>query len=142
MNRRTVAAIAAASSVVALGLVAVPAHAATGKPGIINCAGKEVRQPKEIVLACGDDSVSITGITWSTWNNNKAVGKGTLVWNTCLPETCVAGIVKKYPVKVTLGGLASSTEVDVFSQASVAFTKGGPAALETGTYTLDNTLQG
>ncbi len=47
-------------------------------------------------------------------------------------------IVQKYKVKITLGGLASGPSINVFSQMTLAFPKGGPAGAETSTYTLDN----
>ena len=67
-----------------------------------------------------------------------ARGTGTLAWNTCLPTTCVDGIVETYKVRVTLGRVASGPEAAVFTRMTLAFPDGGPAAAETATYTLDN----
>ena len=139
--RRALATLAAATTVAAVG-VAIPASAsgAPSRVSIVDCAGKLVTKPSTIVIECGDAGVAITNITWKTWTNNGATGKGTLTWNTCLPTTCVNGIVEKYKVKITLGGLASAPNVDIFSQVDVTFPKLGPAALETGSYTIDNKI--
>lgn len=137
--RRTVLTLAATASLAAAGLALAPAAtAAEGTPVVIDCAGKGVAKPKQIVLACADAGVAVTGIRWTRWTMNSATGVGTLTWNTCLPQTCVDGIVEKYRVRITLGGLASGPDIDVFSQMNLRFPKGGPAGLETGSYTLDN----
>lgn len=137
--RRTILALAATAGLAAAGLALAPtATAAEGTPVVIDCAGKGVTKPKQIVLACADAGVAVTGIRWTRWTMNSATGVGTLTWNTCLPQTCVDGIVEKYRVRITLGGLASGPDIDVFSQMSLRFPKGGPAGLETGSYTLDN----
>jgi hypothetical protein len=107
---------------------------------VVNCKGNTVVKPKTIVVTCADGAVTVTNIKWSSWTMNGAKGTGTLAWNTCLPETCVAGIVEKYRVRIALGGVASAPNVSVFSQMTLAFPKGGPAAAETSTYTLDNAL--
>lgn len=137
--RRTILALAATAGLAAAGLALAPtATAAEGTPVVIDCAGKGVTKPKQIVLACADAGVAVTGIRWTRWTMNSATGVGTLTWNTCLPQTCVDGIVEKYRVRITLGGLASGPDIDVFSRMSLRFPKGGPAGLETGSYTLDN----
>ncbi len=74
-----------------------------------------------------------------TPHSNGARGTGTLAWKTCLPETCAAGKVLKYKVKVLLGGLASAPGLETWSKMYVTFNDLGPAGLETGTYTIDNT---
>ena len=139
---------AASSAAVALGGIALaaPVSAAmpttmpttTAKTVVIDCSGQGVVRPKQIVLSCADDGVSVTNLRWTTWTLNGATGTGTLVWNTCLPHTCAAGIVQKYAVRVRLGRVASGPGIDVFSGMTLAFPQGGPAAAETATYTLDN----
>ncbi len=137
---RAVGITVAGLSVVASGLTfATSANAAT-KPEVIQCDGKGAVKPNEIILTCADAGVMVYKIKWNKWNLNKATGTGTLSWNTCLPETCVAGIVQTYKAKITLGGLASFPgETDVFSQMTLTFTQGGgPASSDQAVYTLDN----
>jgi hypothetical protein len=136
----TTVGIAAASLGLAVSGVAFAGSAtAATKPQVIQCDGKGQVKPKEIVLACGDAGIMVQDITWKKWNSNKATGTGTLRWNTCLPETCVAGIVQTYKTKITLGGIASVPgETDVFSQMTLTFTQGGPASADQAVYDLDN----
>lgn len=145
-----------AATIAAAAIVAVPAVSASAAtpaakaplPGVVDCLGQLQSKPKEIVLTCADAGIVITDINWTKWNQNTAKGTGTLVWNTCLPETCAAGIVQKYAVNITLpkdglatGPGANGKFVDVFSKATVGFPKGGPAGLAFGTYALDNELK-
>ncbi len=136
---RAVGITVAGLGLVASGLTfATSANAAT-KPEVIQCDGKGAVKPNEIILACGDANPYVSKIKWNKWNLDKATGTGTLTWNTCLPETCVAGIVQTYKAKITLGGLASAPgETDVFSQMTLTFTQGGPALSDQAVYTLDN----
>ena len=140
MNFRKALGVVAVAGMVAgsgLGIIAT-ASAAETTNYIIDCAGKKVTKPSSIVITCADANVSINKIKWSSWNLNAAKGTGVLSWNTCLPKTCVAGVTVKYPVTITMGGVASAPNLNVFSKVDVAFPKGGPAATETGSYTLDN----
>ena len=131
--------IAASGTVVCLaGLAIAPPASASPDTVVVTCTGRGVVQPKVIDLACADASVLITNITWKSWTDNGAKGTGTLAWNTCLLETCAGGIVQKYRVRITLGGVASAPGVSAFTAVTLAFPKGGPAAAETATYTIDN----
>lgn len=138
---RRVAALAIATAM-ALGGVALstPASAEGTDTSIVDCAGRLVQKPSSITITCADGGVSINKITWSTWTANSARGTGTLAWNTCLPKTCVDGIVETYRVRITMGRVASAPNEAVFTQATLRFPKGGPAGLETGSYTIDNPI--
>lgn len=136
----TVGIAAASLGLAASGIAFAGSASAATKPQVIQCDGTGIVKPKEIVITCADAGVVVTGISWKKWNANKATGTGTLTWNTCLPESCVAGIVQTYKAKVTLDGLASAPgERDVFSQMTLTFTQGGPASADGAVYTLDNT---
>ncbi len=140
--RRTVAFSIAAATVAAVAIVgAGPVAAANASPGdtvIVNCVGKKVVKPKEIIFTCADAGISVQKITWTTWNDNRARGRGTLVWNTCLPTDCASGIVQKYKARIALDRVASGPGLTVFSRMVLTFPNGGPANLETGTMTLPN----
>ena len=135
--------IAAVAPILLVGGIAVaaPVAQAAGGTGIVDCSGSVVRKPQDITISCADANITITNITWKSWSNNRAKGTGTLAWNTCLPQTCVAGIVQRYPVSITLSGVASGGNVTVFSKLAVVFPKEGPAGLESGRYTLDNPIK-
>jgi hypothetical protein len=140
---RTLTITAAVAGLAAGGLALAPAAvAAPGDTVVINCAGKGEVKPQEIVITCADAGVMVTKISWKTWNNNQAKGTGTLVWNTCLPKTCVDGIVEKYKVKVTLGRVASGPNISVFSGMTLKFRAGaGPAAADSSTYIIDRPIR-
>jgi len=140
MNRRLSTALLSTAGLLAASALGVAAAnaAPAGTTTIINCAGKNVAKPTELTITCADGGVSINKITWSSWNPNVATGKGVLDWNTCLPENCAAGKVVSYPVTIKLGGLAHAPKSLVFSKMTLGFPQGGPASLDTGTYTLDN----
>jgi hypothetical protein len=139
---RTVAFSVTAATALAAALVGSgPAVAADASPGdtvIVNCVGKQVVKPKQIVLTCADAGISVQKITWRYWNDNRARGRGTLVWNTCLPTDCASGIVQKYKARIVLDRVASGPGLTVFSRMVLTFPNGGPANLETGTMTLPN----
>jgi hypothetical protein len=128
---------------IAAGLVAVAPAASAADPTdtvVVNCIANPVIRPKQIVVTCADAGVAVTKINWTSWTANAARGTGTLTWNTCLPKTCVAGIIEKYNVRISLGRVASGPGINVFSRMSLAFPEGGPAAAETATYTLNTEL--
>jgi hypothetical protein len=138
MNTRRTRCAVLGLSALALFAGAPSASAATGDPVVVDCLGKGVQKPKEIVLACADAGIMVDGIRWTSWNANRARGTGTLVWNTCLPTDCASGIVERFRVRIKLGGVASGPGKDVFSSMTLRFPQGGPAGLATGTYMLDN----
>ena len=136
--RRPAALVSAFALVVALGGMAAAPASAADDTVIVSCVGREVVKPRQIVVTCADGGVAVMRIRWSRWDANVARGTGTLAWNTCLPTTCVDGIVETYKVRVTLGRVASGPDAAAFTRMTLAFPDGGPAAAETATYTLDN----
>jgi len=138
--RRAIAAIGASVAVAASGLALAPAAPAVapGDTVIVNCVGKKVVKPREIVISCADAGISVQRITWRYWDDNRARGRGTLVWNTCLPTDCASGIVQRYRARIVLDRVASGPGLTVFSRMKLTFPNGGPAGLETGTMTLPN----
>ncbi|MBK9739551.1 MAG: hypothetical protein IPO93_08550 [Actinobacteria bacterium] len=139
---RTLAITTSAAAVALGGLALAPAaNADNGKPVVVNCLGKGVVKPKEIDLSCADGAITVLNITWSSWTMDGARGRGTLAWNTCLPTTCVDGIVEKYPVRISLGRVASAPTPAAFTGMTLRFPNRGPAGAETSTYTLDNAFR-
>ena len=138
---RTAAVTAACSGLALAGVAMAPtATAAPTDTVVVNCQGKGQVKPKQIVLSCADDNLFVYKISWSTWDANGAKGTGTLVWNTCLPKTCVDGIVQKYKVKITLGRVASAPNITVFSGMTLTFPGNAPAGADTSTYIIDNPI--
>ena len=61
--------------------------------------------PGGLVLTCADANTYLKDVTWTTWGGRIAIGRGTLVENTCTPD-CAAGKYVSEPAAVALGGLA------------------------------------
>jgi len=135
---RSAAIAAAGASLVLAGVAMAPVASAASDTVIVDCQGKGQVKPKQIVLSCADDNLMVYKITWTSWDMNGAKGKGTLVWNTCLPKTCVDGIVQKYKVSVKLGRVASGPNISVFSGLTLTFPGNAPAGVETATYTIES----
>lgn len=57
-------------------------------------------EPASIYFS-GDNTVSVRGITWSSWNETSATGSGTWFFVDCNPD-CASGPVTKYPATLTL----------------------------------------
>ncbi len=140
--RRALLALVGAGIAVALSISgAGPASAAEPSPGdtvIIDCLDDKVVKPKQIVFECAGDQLLVKNIRWKSWKKDTAQGRGTLVWNTCLPTDCASGINRSYRARITLDRPASGPGVTVFSRMKLTFLPGGPASLETGTLTLPN----
>lgn len=143
--------ISLVAATVALGvLVAAPVTSASERPNpqrtyIVDCVGDLQYKPKEIIIACADAGVAFSNITWSRWNNNRAVGRGTLSVNTCEPTCADGNFVTYRRVRLTLGGVASGpgfgTFVNVFSQLNGDFGADlGPALASSSTWKLDNPI--
>lgn len=92
---------AALGGVALLGLLAVPASAATSVPTVpTDCVHQRVR-PARIVIACADGNFALTRLSWTSWTRRHAVATGTAVINLCDP-TCAGGRFASFPVNVEL----------------------------------------
>lgn len=137
---RTTTIAAAAVGLAAAGLAMAPAASAGSNPVVIGCLGKGQVKPKQIVMACADFNLYVGKITWSSWGGSTATGKGTLVWNTCVPTDCASGTFLQYPAKITLNKVKSEGGQQVFTGMTLTFGNfGGPAGADSSTFTLDNT---
>ena len=52
----------------------------------------------------GDATDIVTGITWTLWGSDEAVGHGTWGYESCQPD-CASGAVTKYVAVITLSDL-------------------------------------
>ncbi|GGN11384.1 hypothetical protein [Streptomyces fuscichromogenes] len=77
------------------------ARAAVQHPVLVDCLWHQRFRPTDFLLACGDGNSILTGMHWTKWNDDTAVGQGVNVVNDCKPY-CAAGKFHKYPVTVRL----------------------------------------
>ncbi len=71
---------------------------------VYDCGGQPQVRPTDVTsIYCGDNSVSVSDITWTRWGPRSAVGTGTESVNLCRPN-CAAGNYEQRQVDVVLGG--------------------------------------
>ena len=96
------------------------------------------------MFACGDGGVYIDKIKLTKWDMNRAIGRGTLNYNTCEPN-CVAGSVFTYKVRLRLNqpatGPGKGTFVNTFTSLTGTFgADAGPAMAASLEWVLDNSI--
>ncbi|WP_225724828.1 MULTISPECIES: hypothetical protein [unclassified Nocardia] len=99
---------------VAVSVIAVPALTGTagcvlhqiradvprsGTTAVLNCVSRARVRPSDIPITCADPNHFITGITWDSWDDTSAHGRGTDDRNLCVPD-CAAD--KRQAVEVEL----------------------------------------
>jgi hypothetical protein len=89
---------------VIIGVLAVPA-VALASPGpktvyAITCL-QETFKPKQITVACGDGTVRVSKLKWTSWSTTQARASGVYQVNKCKPD-CASGRTQSFPVKITL----------------------------------------
>jgi hypothetical protein len=74
-------------------VVTVPAWSAAAtrrrETSVPNCHHLQVR-PRSIVFACADGGFYVRRLTWSSWDRDRAVGRGVFHQNSCRPS-CAEG---------------------------------------------------
>jgi len=115
-----------------------------GRTYILDCQGELEYKPKEIVFACGDGGVYSDKITWSKWNMNRAIGRGTLNYNTC-ETNCGARSELIYKVRLRLNqpatGPGTGTFVNTFTALTGTFDVDPDSALKKfAKWVLDNPI--
>ena len=100
---------------------------------IYDCQGNAVPAPSDIVLACADGNMGVSGIQWTNWNTTQAVGYGTAYQNTCSPN-CAEGSNATSPVAVTLSGWTNGS-TNTFQTMTISGATGLTADLN-GQYAL------
>lgn len=127
-----IAALASASSA-AVSLpasLAAPVAVTPGGPRVVvvDCEYHPQTRPAGFLQACADGSLRLTGLRWTTWDADAAVGTGQQVVNDCEPY-CAVGHYHTYPVRVRLdeprtwAGRAGTTH---YTRLSVTYTGAKP----------------
>jgi hypothetical protein len=92
-----VPAVASTSAVVTPPITVVAADV------VIDCSpGPATREPRQFVLACGDDGELLTQLVWSRWSATGATATGTDRMHVCTPNCAVSTTYVDYPATLTL----------------------------------------
>lgn len=127
MNRNSVGRIivsAIAGSAFAGGaalLAADAANAAEPKPVLQDCDTVGQVNPAMLILACADRGLVLQNIVWTDWGDDRALGSGTLIANTCVPD-CAAGNYTRSWVTFELGAVTGSDRH--FSEVTITYPDG------------------
>jgi len=84
---------------------ALTASATAPKFILLGCDNNAEVAPSSI-SNCGDGSVGLTGLQWTSWTSHLASGYGTYFLNDCTPN-CASGHFHTYPALVALWGSAA-----------------------------------
>ncbi|MEV0120534.1 protein kinase [Streptomyces sp. NPDC050703] len=108
---------------------AARARPSTRPAAIADCGGQALDRPASLLVACGDGGAGLDSLTWSGWGTPtaRATGRG---WERVCTPSCAEGRAARYPVTVTVSGLAAGRYTVMRVDAPQA--PGGSAA-----YTLD-----
>ncbi|MER5515601.1 hypothetical protein [Streptomyces sp. NPDC002763] len=104
------------------------ASPAVQHPVLVDCLWHQRFRPTDFMLACGDGNSLLTGMRWTQWNDNTAVGHGVNVVNDCKPY-CAAGTFHKYAVTVRLDRPTAWTKhpnVEQFTRMSLNYAAAKP----------------
>ncbi|MGW2958637.1 hypothetical protein ACWDGI_09115 [Streptomyces sp. NPDC001220] len=104
------------------------ASRAVQHPVLVDCLWHQRFRPTDFLLACGDGNSLLTGMRWTQWNDNTAVGHGVNAVNDCKPY-CAAGHFRKYPVTVRLDRPTAWTKhpnVEQFTRMSLNYSGAKP----------------
>jgi hypothetical protein len=114
-------------AIAAIGSLGLSASADAGnKPLLIANCLKPKFEPKSVIIACGDASLGVTGITWSSWTQKSAVGDGTGQVNDCTPD-CVHGKQHSAPMQLSLSKpKRCSNGRRIFTKLRYTWTSGAP----------------
>ena len=86
---------------------------------INDCGAGFSIKPESIILACADGNLAVQHISWLMWEGEKALGRGTFIYNDCEPD-CADGKTHLVPVQFSLLGVAKDLSgKSVFTQMEV-----------------------
>lgn len=123
--------LALAGSSVALAALVVPVatasaaapsrsvHATSAAPvQVLACNGKTRTKPTNYVLSCADANAQWLKVSWSSWGQAAASGKGDLYQNDCIPD-CASGHFHSYPATLQLGDMKKTAKYGLlYTQAT------------------------
>jgi hypothetical protein len=91
-------------------------------------------KPNHVIIACGDATLQVTGLSWSHWGAKSANGAGTALSNPCVPD-CADGKFEHDPAKVRLSRpkLCKKINRTMFTRLKLTYTAGRPSGIDKST---------
>jgi hypothetical protein len=91
-------------------------------------------KPTSIIVSCADANTTVSGIRWTSYGTEDALGSGTARVNACDPN-CAAGEFHDYPARVTLSKPQDcGKDVTQFTRLALTYTGARPPSAS-GTFT-------
>ncbi|MVU82568.1 hypothetical protein GPX89_35725 [Nocardia sp. ET3-3] len=114
----------AALAVGAVGFAPVVSADGTATPVVNDCTSYHaVIEPSRLLIACGDGTVTVKDITWTSWGPDTAEGDGTEYRVVCSPS-CAGGHEENKPTHITLRKV--SEPGDYFGEVVISDLNGNP----------------
>ena len=82
-------------------------------------------EPTSITIACADAGFVLDDLSWTSWGEDEATGKGTAVVNDCEPS-CGEGKFDKYASEVTLSKISDCDVKPTYMAISIEFLNEAP----------------
>ena len=109
----------------ALGVPQAGASSSSGKVKISNCT-KALTRPRTVTLTCGDGTIALEKLSWSSFGGARANASGKISVNSCEPN-CAASRPRSYPVRIVASKPRSCKgKVSVYGSVSITFTGAKP----------------
>jgi hypothetical protein len=109
---------------------------ATAVPQLEDCGmGKNLVEPKTLVVECADGNGEAVSLVWTKWGSTTARAKGVYTWNLCVPYCAASKTWGKTSADFGLGDAVHVRQGWLFEQLTVHIT--GANWHEPRTWTLD-----
>ena len=96
---------------------------ATAVPHLEDCGmGKDLLEPKTLVLACADGGSVAESLVWTKWDSTTARAKGVYTWNLCVPYCAASKKWGKTSADFGLGHPVHTRQGWLFEQLTVHIT--------------------
>lgn len=92
----------------------------------ISDCDKALKRPRTVVLTCGDGTIALEKLSWSSFGGSSASAKGTISVNACEPN-CASSRSRSYPVKIVASRRKSCNgKLSVYGSVAITFTGAKP----------------
>jgi hypothetical protein len=90
------------------------------------CGSQQQAEPDVIVIVCQNNDINAEDLTWTSWGESVATGRGTAVVDLCAYSDCHTGSYTSVPIVVSVSKITSCAKKRVYSTLRYVFPKGSP----------------